>query len=225
MEDIIHKPQYISLDDIKKIRFFYNCVIDDTMNGGPVKSDKVKAGVQGFWNRPLRLEYPENPVHKVMQRLREDFGDFEIVTACVAYMSYPYGPHTDTRSWEFLRNYRKNYRDGWKFLIPLAWKKDYQPGTVLFSNPPRDDESLYEDHSEWLPELSCDSKPTVEERATSFAKELGVKSIIKWQQPGDLVAWKTFQWHCSLSPKGYKYDLKSSTKEFLTIEVGFPKSK
>ncbi len=215
MEDVIHKPQYVSLDDIEKIRFFYNLVIDDSMGGGPVKSDKVKDGIQGFWNRPLRLEYAENPLHKVIQRLREDFGDFEIVTACLAYMSYPYAPHTDTRSWEWLREYRKKYRAGWKFLIPLAWKKDYQPGTVFFSNPPGDHESLYEDHSDWLPELSNDSKIS--------AKELGVKKIIKWQQPGDLVAWKTFQWHCSLSPKGYKYDLKKSTKEFLTIEIGFPK--
>lgn len=213
MDDIIHKIGYVSLDDIKKIRSFYNFVIDDSMSGGPVESNHVKDRVEGSWNRPLRLEYPDNPIHKVIKSLHDEFGDFEIHTSSVAYMSYPYAPHSDIRSVKWLREYRKKYRGGYKFLIPLAWKKDYQPGTVFFSNPPGDHESLYEDHSECLPELSNDSKISV--------KELGVKKIIKWQQPGDLVAWKTFQLHGSLSPKGYVYDPKNWIKEFITIETGY----
>ena len=214
MEDIIHKIDYVSLDDITKIRRFYNFVVGDAFSGGPYSSEHLKNGMSGCWDRPLRLENNDNPLLPVMDKLHKEFGDFKIHTASVRYMAYPFGPHSDIRDTKWLQEYRKNYNGGYTFLIPLAWKKNYQPGTAFFSSPPDDNDPLYAECSEWLPEHHEKSK---------IERNFGVKKLIKWQQPGDLVAWKNFQWHCSLSPEGYVYDPKKWVKEFISIETYYPK--
>lgn len=216
MDNIIHKTDYVSLDDVKKIRRFYNAVIDDSFSGGPYSTEILKNGIAGCWDRPLRLDRGDNPLLPVIEKLHEEFGAFEIHTASVRYMAFPFGPHTDIRDTEWLKKYRKDHDRGYTFLIPLSWKKEYQPGTAFFSCPPDDAEPLYEECLEWLPEHSATGK--------SIEKNFSVKQIIKWQQPGELVAWKNFQWHCSLSPAGYVYDSKNWVKEFISIETYYPKN-
>lgn len=216
MDDIIHINNYVSIDNIKKIKHFYDVVINDTFSNGPKENLNLKNGMQGCWDRPLRLENPNNPLIPVIQKLHKEFGAFEMHDASIRYMAFPFGPHTDIRDTKWLQEHRNNYNRGYTFLIPLSWKENYQPGTGFFSCPPNDDEELYGENLEWLPEHS--------EKGKNIEKNFSVKKIIKWQQPGDLIAWKNFQWHCSLSPVGYVYDSKDWVKEFVSIETYFPKN-
>lgn len=216
MEDILYKPNYVPYDEIVKIKHFYDKIINDSFSNGPKENLNLENGMQGCWDRPLRLERSDNPIISVINNLHKEFGAFEIHEASIRYMAFPFGPHTDIRNTAWLKAYRKNYDRGYTFLIPLSWKEGYQPGTAFFSCPPDDAEPLYEECLEWLPKYS--------EKGKIIERNFSVKQIIKWQQPGDLVVWKNFQWHCSLSPQGYVYDSKKWVKEFISIETYYPKS-
>lgn len=217
MEDIIHKISYVSHEEVKKIKHFYDITINDKFSNGPKKNIKVEGVSEGCWDRPLRLDNNNNPLITVINKLHKDFGNFEIHTASVRYLAFPFAPHTDIRDTSWYQNYRKKYSRGYTFIIPLWWNHDYQAGTAFFSCPPEDDQPLYEEYNDCLTQYSDVGKVA--------GKNFGVKKIIQWQSPGDLIAWKNFQWHCSLSPRGYSYNLEKWVKEFISIETGYLKEK
>ena len=215
MADIIYKESYVSLDDVKAIKTFFDKKITDKLSGGPYQSKQLQSGMEGCWDRSLHFEIVENPIHNLVKKLKEDFGDFVIHESSIRHMAYPFVPHSDIRSSKWLQEQRQNYTAGYTFLIPLWWKQDYNPGTAFFSSPPKEHQELYIEQQDVLPVFSKEH--------SKQARNFGVEQIIKWKSKGDLVAWKNFQWHCSLSQKDYLYNDKNWCKEFISIETAIPK--
>ncbi len=215
MADIIHKENYISKEQVSDIKTFFDKKIRDKLSGGPYESKQLESGMEGCWDRSLHFEIKENPIHALITSLQKDFGGFHINESSIRYMAYPFVPHSDIRSSEWLQEQRQNFYPGYTFLIPIWWKEDYNPGTAFFSSPPENDEQLYIEQQDVLPKFS--------EQHKKQARNFGVKQIVKWKNTGDLIAWKNFQWHCSLSQANYTYSDKTWCKEFISIETAFPK--
>ena len=215
MADIIHKENYISAEQVSDIKNFFDKKIRDKLSGGPHKADQLEAGLEGCWDRSLHYELSDNPIHKVIDKLVKDFGGFHVHESSIRYMAYPFVPHSDIRNSEWLLEQRQNFYPGYTFLIPLWWREDYNPGTAFFSSPPEANQDLYIQQQDILPKFS--------EQHKKQARNFGVKEIVKWKSPGDLIAWKNFQWHCSLSQKDYQYSDTSWCKEFISIETAYPK--
>jgi len=185
MTDIIHKEKYVDAELLGKIISYIDKRNDDLM-GGPIVDkapNSSSIGMEGCSDRPLRLEDPDNPIHELIQKLKNDLQDFYIHTGSIRYLYYPYGPHTDIRSSEEIIEMRKKYTNGYTILIPLRWKAGYVPGTAFFDSPPKENQSLMVEHQESLPEL---------QRKTA-SKNFGVKKLVTWKNPGDLVAWKNYR--------------------------------
>ena len=215
MQTVIYKQKYIDSDSLQEIKLFYT-KLGDTFSSGPKTSSNKNApylGKQGCWDKPLRLEISHNPLNKVIDRLKEDFGEFHIHTSSIRYLGYPFTPHSDIRNNEWLLENKKKYRMGYTMLIPLWWKKDHVAGTAFFDSPPLEDQKLYIQEQQHLPRFKDDQQ----------AKNFGVRKLIRWQSPGDLVAWKNFMFHCSMTGPEEKYDDENYTKEFISIETFFPK--
>ena len=211
MTDIIHKEKYVDADLLGRIISYIDKRNDDFM-GGPIVDKAPNAssiGMEGCSDRPLRLEDPDNPMHELLQKLKNDMQDFYIHTGSIRYLYFPYGPHSDIRSSEQLIEMRKKYTNGYTFLIPLRWKEGYVPGTAFFDSPPKENQSLMVEHQESLPEL---------QRKTA-SKNFGVKKLVTWKNPGDLVAWKNYRWHCSMLVGDWTYTEKEWCKEFISLET------
>jgi len=211
MNDIVYKEKYIDLSEIKTLRSFYSKKLKDRFSGGPFKTDKNKFGFEGCWDRPLHLEIKFNPVHRIIKKLQQDFGPFEIHISSIRYLSFPFIPHTDIKSSDWLLEQRKKYKPGYTFLIPLWWHKKNKPGTAFFSSPPEPEQKLYNEKSSILPKFGAGYE--------NWSRNLGIKKIIYWQNYGDLIAWKSFQWHCSLTQPNFYYSDKRWCKEFISIET------
>tara|TARA_B100000900_G_C20501966_1_gene684154 strand:- start:334 stop:987 length:654 start_codon:yes stop_codon:yes gene_type:complete len=211
MTDIIYKEKYVDAELLGKIISYIDKRNDDFM-GGPIVDKAPNAssiGMEGCSDRPLRLEDPDNPMHELLQKLKNDLQDFYIHTGSIRYLYYPYGPHSDIRSSEQLIEMRKKYTNGYTFLIPLRWKEGYVPGTAFFDSPPKENQSLMIEHQDSLPEL---------QRKTA-SKNFGVNKLITWKHPGDLVAWKNFRFHCSMLGGNWTYNEKEWCKEFISLET------
>jgi len=211
MTDIIHKEKYVDAELLGKIISYIDKRNDDFM-GGPIVDkapNSSSIGMEGCSDRPLRLEDPDNPIHELIQKLKNDLQDFYIHTGSIRYLYYPYGPHTDIRSSEEIIEMRKKYTNGYTILIPLRWKAGYVPGTAFFDSPPKENQSLMVEHQESLPEL---------QRKTA-SKNIGVKKLVTWKNPGDLVAWKNYRWHCSMLVGDWTYTEKEWCKEFISLET------
>lgn len=217
MQDIMHHPQYVAPQDVHNIRQWYHAVVADDFSGGPHETQHLPQGLTGCWDRPLRLDREDCPLRPVISRLKEDFGAFDMHNGSVRYLGYPFSVHSDVRSTEWLQDYQRDHQRGYTFLIPLSWRADYQPGTAFFSSPPQEGEPLYQECLDVLPQYTDSHR--------SLTKNFSVKRIVQWQQPGDLVAWMNFQWHCSTSPQGYLYhnDPNLAAKEFISIETHRPR--
>ena len=211
MTDIIHKEKYVDDELLGKIISYIDKRNDDLM-GGPIVDkapNSSSIGMEGCSDRPLRLEDPDNPIHELLKKLKNDLQDFYIHTGSIRYLYYPYGPHTDIRSSEEIIEMRKKYTNGYTILIPLRWKAGYVPGTAFFDSPPKENQSLMAEHQEVLPRL---------QKATA-SKNFSVKKLITWKNPGDLVAWKNYQWHCSMLVGDWTYTEKEWCKEFISLET------
>jgi hypothetical protein len=211
MTDIIHKEKYVDDELLGKIISYIDKRNDDLM-GGPIVDkapNSSSIGMEGCSDRPLRLEDPDNPIHELLKKLKNDLQDFYIHTGSIRYLYYPYGPHTDIRSSEEIIEMRKKYTNGYTILIPLRWKAGYVPGTAFFDSPPKENQSLMIEHQESLPEL---------QRKTA-SKNFGVRKLITWKNPGDLVAWKNYRWHCSMLVGDWTYTEKEWCKEFISLET------
>jgi hypothetical protein len=210
MENIVFKKKYIDFDSITYIKKFFDVTINDKLD---VESKVYVPGKGMCWDRPLRFDIKKNPIHSVIEKLKRDFGFFHIHTSSIRYMASPFLPHSDIRNSEWLLDQRKKFDPGYTFLIPLWWAENYKPGTAFFSSPAENKQELYIEHKNILPEFEKDKD----------ARNFGVKQIIKWESPGDLIAWKNYQWHCSLTQKNYPYNGETWCKEFISIETVVPK--
>lgn len=213
---IVYKPNYISIELVEEIQSFFNNINDSLLaSRGPYTFEKAELGRQGCWDRQLHWEIKDNPIHLVAEKLRADFGAFEIYESSIRYLSAPFLPHSDIRkdlSW--IKNLKHSgHREGWIFIIPLSWKSGYQPGTAFYNNPARLDEPLYCEMTDILPKYA----PEHEFESRNFS----VREILKWNSPGDLVAWENFQWHSSCSFGEYTYTTDDWAKEFVSIETYF----
>lgn len=215
MENIVYRKSYIPSALLDEIKNFYKVLNDDLTNGprDVTKHNSSRLRKEGCWDVSLRLEIPKNPVNKLIQMLKKDFGEFIIHTSSVRYLGYPFSPHSDIRSSEWLIENRKKYDTGYTFLIPLGWKEGYKPGTAFFSSPPADDEPMYIERQDVLPEFQDEI----------FARNFSVKKIIPWQHAGDLVAWKNYIYHCSMTDRDFQYSDTEHCKEFISIETFSPK--
>jgi hypothetical protein len=199
------------------IRDYYDTINDNIYDSkGPYDSQINALGWQGCWDRDLHWERNDAPVHEIVHRLQSDFGKFEIYASSIRYLVGPFLPHSDIVSKDWLADFKTKYREGYIFLIPLSWRQEYAPGTVILSSPPRLDEPLYDEIQHLLPHFS--------ESFQEHTKEFSVKKTIQWQSPGDLIAWKNFQWHasCDFSNTAYQRDIWQ--KEFLNFKTAIPLS-
>ena len=209
LEDICFKENYISSTNILKLKKFFDETVNDWFSNGPKRCDDWEEQLYGCFDRPLRLERKDNPLLPVIDNLKQDFGDFEIYDGSVRYMNYPFPPHTDVRSSETIMEQRKKHNNGYVFIIPLWWDKEYQPGTAFFNSPPKLDEPMYIEYQSILPAPKSDK----------LVKNLSIKRLIKWKNPGDLIAWRNYQWHASLTTSGYNYSQDKFCKQFISIET------
>ena len=215
MKKIVYRSGYISQEFVQEIRDYYENINDSLMaSSGPYDSSKAKLGWMGCWDRQLHHELPDAPVHQLVSMLKKDFGDFEIYESSIRYLSAPVLPHSDIRDVEWLRKYRKDgYREGFIFLIPLWWEKGYQPATAFLNSPACLDEPLYQDMLDVLPNYSDLPENNFEQ------KNFSVRSIIKWEKPGDLIGWENFQWHASCQFGKANYTRNRWVKEFVSVET------
>jgi hypothetical protein len=213
---IVYKSKYLSESDLDEIIDFYHVKINDSIyhSVGPKTSDKNKLGWQGCWDRNLHLEISDNPVHRVIARLKEDFGNFNIDSCSIRYLSAPFLPHTDVISVEWIKKIKRlNYKEGWIFLIPLSFSNGYSGGTAFFNSPPNLNEPLYSEMLDILPEFS--------DQYVEEMRNFSVKQIVKWESPGDLIAWENYQWHSSCHFENVSYDKETWLKEFICIKTYF----
>lgn len=211
---IVYQQKYISGIELDEIREFYHVKINDSIyhSNGPYTQKKHYLGWQGCWDRSLHLEILENPIHKLIHKLKTDFGNFIIDSCSIRYLSSPFLPHTDVINVEWIKKLKQqNYKYGWIFLIPLSIVKGYIPGTAFFNNPPNLDEPLYSEMLDVLPNFSEQHKEEM--------KNFSVKQIVKWESPGDLIAWENFQWHSSCHFGSVDYHQDKWVKEFISIKT------
>ena len=208
-KDIYFVESYVSREHTQEIKNYFDETVNDWFSNGPRTSDKWHQEWIGCFDRPLRLERQDNPLLPVIDKLKADFGNFDIFEASIRYMNYPFPPHSDVRDSETIMKQRKQHTAGHVFIIPLWWQKGYKPGTAFFNSPPKLNEPMYVEHQDIFPKAKSDKE----------VKEYSVKKIIKWKNPGDLVAWKNYQWHSTLTTPGYDYSRDEFCKEFVSIET------
>jgi hypothetical protein len=211
---IVYKPKYLSQEDLEKIRNFYHVKINDSIyhSAGPYSDEKNELGWEGCWDRNLHLEILDNPIHKLIDKLKNEFGQFEIDSCSIRYLSAPFLPHSDVVSVEWIENLKKlNHKEGWIFLIPLSFVNGYVPGTAFFSCPPRLSEPLYSEMLDILPKFNNQYRKEM--------KNFSVKKIVKWESAGDLIAWENYQYHGSCDFGNVVYDRQSWVKEFISIKT------
>jgi hypothetical protein len=210
---IIHKKNYISIDQVDQIRLYYDKINDSLLaSKGPYINERAKLGYSGCWDRNLHLEKLDGPIHKIIDKLKQDFGNFFIHQSSIRYLSAPLMPHSDIQSIEWLKKLRDDgWQPGYTFLVPLWWKKGYTPGTAFFNSPANITEPLYSDMLDILPNYS--------EQCKKDSMNFSVREVVKWESPGDLVAWENHQWHCSCHYGHIEYNKQTWAKEFISIET------
>ena len=214
-KQIIYKPNYISVAEVQEIREYFDNINDSlAASRGPYSNAKNKLGWQGCWDRQIHWEKQDNPMHKILQRLEKDFGNFKILESSIRYLSSPFLPHSDVRSVKWIQDLKKQKtKEGFTMLIGLWWDQYYTPGTAFYNCPPKLDEPLYSEKLDILPEYSDEYQEEM--------RNYSVREVIKWQSPGDLIAWENFQFHSSCHFGKVSYDREKWMKEFISLETCF----
>ena len=213
IESYYHIENYYNVDEINT----YFDKINDDLSGGPKTNKSSAYGYAGCWDTPLRLENIDNPIHKLLDKLKQSFGDFDLIpnNASIRHLSHPFTVHDDTGTRYILIDFLKSVgaKRYLTFLIPLSWQLETTPGTAFFSSPPKLHEPLYREKLDILPHYS-------EEKQSEMAK-YSVSAIFKWKNPGDLIAWKDFVFHSTLDSHTYKYSLEPDgiAKKFISMRV------
>jgi hypothetical protein len=214
-KQLTYKENFISLDHVNKIRTYFDEINDSlAASSGPFDQPEHYLGWAGTWSRQLHFELPDNPIHLVIDKLKQEFGDFECDTryCSIEYLSSPFLPHTDVHNVEFLKELRaKGNPKIYVFIIPLWWKLGHTPVTGFFNSPPNLDEPLYSDMSDIFPKYA----PSKFDQSADFS----VRQMFPWKSPGDLIAWESFQWHSSGALGNIEYTRTDWAKEFITIEA------
>ena len=204
-----YQENYISFDEVVAIKHFYDEIVNDiAQNNIREESTRIYGYVDGK-HRPLRLNRSDNPLLLVIEKLKQDFGNFYIESSMssVINLHYPHGIHTDINSSQEQLELRNKYKKGQSFIIPLWWDPEYQPGTAFYSTPPKQNEKLYIECQSDLPQFKEDK----------HIKNFSVQAIWHWKNPGDLLAWNHYTWHSTTSPNGYEYALDKCCKEFIKL--------
>jgi len=203
-DEIVHKEHYISESEVIAIKDYYK-KINDALGPWPNRHCGPDEG-----DKSLHLDQP-SPVHALIKKLKQDFGNFYIHMSSIRYQSYPFAPHSDIRNVEWLLNIKsRGYIEGYTFLIPLWWNENCNPGTAFFNNPAKLSEPHYTEAQDVLPEMVYENFDI---------RNFSVKEIVNWTNTGDLIAWKNFQWHSGTRSPGYQYSTKKHFKEFISIET------
>lgn len=214
-KQIIYKENFISLDLVDQIRTYFDKINDSlAASRGPFDQPDHYLGWAGTWSRQLHFELPDNPIHLVVDKLKQEFGDFEcrLARCSIEYLSSPFSPHTDIYDVEFLKELRARGKPTvYIFLIPLWWKPGHTPVTGFFNNPPDLDEPLYSEVSDIFPKCV----PITFDETVN----LSLRKMFSWNSPGDLIAWEGFQWHSSGALGDIEYSRTDWAKEFITIEA------
>jgi hypothetical protein len=210
---IIHKKQFLSLKEVTEIKQFYDLIGDSPFDSrGPYDHPENAIGWQGCYDRSLHLEIKKNPIHKVIEKLKDEFGNLVIYDGSIRYLCAPFLPHSDVRNIQFIKDAKlRNLKEGFIFIIPIWWSEDYKPGTAFYSNPCNINEPHYTDLQNELPRFS--------EKFQQQVKNFSVKKICYWENPGDLIAWENFQYHGSCGTYNKQYDRRTWIKEFISIET------
>ena len=211
MKDIAYKEKYIDDELLKRIKDFLK-ETNDTLHGKPYEATGDGAShlkKEGCADIPLRLDYPNNPINEVIEKLKKDTGDFFIHESSIRYLYYPYTAHSDVRSSEVMIENKKKYRHGYTFLIPLSWKSGYVPGTAFFDSPPKEGQDLYIEHQAMLPKFQNER----------MARNFGIEQLITWKNPGDLIMWMNYRWHCTMNGGSWVYNEEEWCKEFISLET------
>jgi hypothetical protein len=220
LKEINYKQKYISLDLVKEIKNYFEKINDSLLaSRGPFSSIKCALGWAGCWDRSLHLERLDNPIHQVIEKLKQDYGNFFIQECSIRYLSAPFLPHSDVRNLDWIKRMKQsNYKEGFTFLIPLSWKDDYHPGTAFFNCPPNINEPLYVDMLDILPRYADDYV-----HKNTDMMNFSVRDTVRWNNPGDLISWENWQWHssCHFGDHDYPYSKDSWVKEFISIETYF----
>jgi len=210
-KQIIYTENYITIDQVDHIKKYYEDIGDSLLaSRGPYKHSKHKIGWSGCWDRQLHYENTDCPMFNIIDKLQKDFGNFEIYSSSIRYLSSPFLPHSDIETLDWVSKNRHR-TEGFTFLIPLSWKKDYRPGTAFFNSPAKFNEPHYSDFPDILPKYS--------DNFIDETKNFSVRKIFEWKSPGDLIAWENYQFHCSCDFSNTVYDFDSWTKEFISIKV------
>jgi len=217
MTDVIYKEKYVDDELLGRIKTYFNDLNDEFSGRARVEINPICTNfkgetglpMEGSADRPLRLENADNPTHELVQKLKEDWGDFHIHTCSVRYLYFPYGPHSDVQSSERLIESREKYKYGYTFLIPLSWKSGYTPGTAFFDSPPKQDQVLHAERPDVLPRLQKESA----------SKNYGINRLVTWKNPGDLVGWMNYRYHSSMIGGERPHNEKEWCKEFISIET------
>lgn len=214
-KQLIYKENFISSDQVNEIRTYFDKINDSLKaSSGPFDTPDHYLGWSGTWSRQLHFELPDNPIHLIVDKLKQEFGDFECQPGkcSIEYLSSPFLPHTDIHSDEFLQELRaRGNPKVYIFLIPLWWKTGHTPVTGFFNSPPDLNEPLYSDMADIFPKYA----PTKFDPSVNFS----VRQIFPWKSPGDLIMWEGFQWHSSGALGNIEYARDNWSKEFITLEV------
>ena len=94
--EIIFKKQYLSSKEIHNINMYYETMNDDIYKSkGPYTCVFLKLGWQGCWDTSSRLEYKNNPIHILIEKLKKDFGEFIIWRNTIRHFCAPFDVHDD----------------------------------------------------------------------------------------------------------------------------------
>ena len=80
MDDIVFKKKYIDLDSIQSIKKFFDVTINDKLD------TELKNFVPGkgmCWDRPLRFEIKKNPIHNIVDKLKNWNSNIKLVLVMI----------------------------------------------------------------------------------------------------------------------------------------------
>jgi len=210
IENAFVQRQYVPKEIMEDISNYFHTKIDNYIipEYGTVRySTQYIGGWYGALNKSLYLEDPKNPIHYIIEKLKAYFGNFELQDgSCLKYIIFPLMPHTDIT----IKKEGQEWQQDFAFLIPLFWKKNYKAGTIFLNTPKIQGEQNYRD---------VDICPKFAAHMDEKNDEFSVKQICMWENPGDLIAWKSLQYHCSSDTPNWKYTHDSWNKSFIILRA------
>ena len=227
-KQLIYRESYLSQDEVDTINMYY-----ETMNfgygesRGPYNNPLMELGWQGCYDTTARPEKPNNPIKHLFDRLEKDFGEMIFWRKSIRHFHAPFDVHDDYPHSEAHQEVMKRFdvtedMKGFTFLIPLWWEKGYKPGTACFNSPPEEDEPLYEEHQDILPQYSSlyyeRRKQMIHPAENVPRGPYSVREIMHWKNVGDLIGWENYVLHSSTHTPNWVYSRDKEVKRFISID-------